>query len=120
MEKKDWLLLVLAAAKKKGLTPVQLQKSLFLIGAEIPESIRNGFYNFVQCDYGPSDKAIYADAQTLKSAALIRTGHKATRRRYFIASAGERQAKELASEISKRAVAYLRDVVAWCTSLSQA
>src|SRR4051794_25370784 len=80
MEKKDWLLLVLAAAKKNGLTPVQLQKSLFLIGAEIPESIRNGFYNFVQCDYGPSDKAIYADAQTLEAAALIRTAHKSTRR----------------------------------------
>ena len=71
MEKRDWLLLALAAAKTKGLTPVQIQKSLFLFGENMSGIGGSRFYKFVPYNYGPFDKRIYSDAEALETEGLV-------------------------------------------------
>ena len=46
MTRQDWLLLVLAAAGGKPLSPLQLQKSLFLVGHDLAKLVGAGFYTF--------------------------------------------------------------------------
>jgi hypothetical protein len=65
MQRQDWLLLVLCAAHQEGLTPVQLQKSLFLVGQELPRHVRSHFYAFFPYNYGPFDPQICRDADRL-------------------------------------------------------
>ena len=62
MTRQDWLLLVLAAADGKPLSPLQLQKSLFLVGYDLARLVGSDFYTFRPFDYGPFDAAVYRDA----------------------------------------------------------
>ena len=68
MTPKDWTLLVLASAGGP-LSPVQLQKTLFLIDRNLSRAQRGvtRFYNFRAYDYGPFDSAIYTDAVILQT-----------------------------------------------------
>ena len=63
MDRKYWTLLALGAAEGKALTPVKLQKTLFLLGQVFPKM--EDFYNFVPYDYGPFNASIYEDAKIL-------------------------------------------------------
>ena len=73
MQKEDFLLMVVASGKDEPLTPVQLQKSLFLIGehkdgfSEVPQS----FYDFRPYHYGPFDIRVYQDADVLAEQGLV-------------------------------------------------
>jgi hypothetical protein len=67
MERKHWTLLVLAAAGGDPLTPVQLQKTLFLLEKERPEVSGRNYYRFTPYAYGPFDSRVYADAEILAS-----------------------------------------------------
>ena len=46
MTRHDWLLLVLAAAEGDALSPLQLQKSLFLVGHGLAGLVSTDFYDF--------------------------------------------------------------------------
>ena len=71
MERKDWLLLIIKQADIRGLTPGQLQKSLFLFGkgAEKDKGIQP--YKFVIHHYGPVAKEIYSDTEYLHTCGLV-------------------------------------------------
>ena len=57
MDDRDFLLLVVASGKDKALTPVQLQKSLFLLGkTDLAEAVDSP-YDFEPYHYGPFDAA---------------------------------------------------------------
>src|SRR5436190_18669612 len=76
MEPKDWTLLVISAADSRGLSPVQLQKSLFLLerrlSEEAPaEKLGESFYEFVPYNYGPFDVKVYQDAEALEERGLV-------------------------------------------------
>src|SRR5947209_12101358 len=72
MEPNSWTLLVICAAKSNGLSPVQLQKSLFLLERRLPqEELGNEFYQFTPYNYGPFDVKIYQDAEALEEIGLI-------------------------------------------------
>jgi len=66
-----WVLLALLAAKDHSLTPVQLQKSLFLLGKRRPHDIGKAFYHFRPYDYGPFDVAVYTDTDQLVEEGLV-------------------------------------------------
>ena len=65
MSRADWTLLAISFAKGRGLSPVQLQKALFLLGRELPGEVGPNFYNFIAYNYGPFDRAVYTDASHL-------------------------------------------------------
>ena len=118
--RKDWLLLVLEAAKKQGLTPVQLQKSLFLIGKNFQNEVGHEFYCFDPYHYGPFDSAIYRDAELLAEEGLIEiltaTGRKYPK--YYLSSDGQQHALNLHQSVPQRLQTYIGDLIAWVQSIS--
>ena len=66
MDKKQVTLLnALQSAGSEGLTPVQIQKVMFLYGESLEAKEKADFYNFVPYNYGPFDKTIYSDLEKL-------------------------------------------------------
>jgi hypothetical protein len=118
MRRADWTLLAVTFANGNGLTPVQLQKSLFVLGRELPKEAGPDFYEFVAYDYGPFARSIYTDAQMLADAGLIAIGaDKSGLRIYTPTLRGFEVGGILRGNASTRAVEYLKSVVAWAQSL---
>jgi uncharacterized protein YwgA len=113
MERKHWTLLALAAANGEPVTPVQLQKSLFVLGEEMPAEVAPGFYEFAPYDYGPFCAEVYSDAEKLAADGLVELLPSANGRwtNYRATDAGMVRADQIVSA-NPRAAAYLRDVVA--------
>ena len=115
-----WVLLALLAGKRHSLTPVELQKTLFLLGARRSKEVGEGFYRFEPYDYGPFAVDVYRDADRLAADGLVAVDLSMGKslRQYRLTAAGLARAKELAGKVPERALAYLREVVAWAQSLS--
>lgn len=79
LHKKDWTLLAVALADGKPLSPVQLQKSVFLFGKLLPsEVLTEDFYEFVPYNYGPFCPEVYRDAEELAQEGLVQISSVAT------------------------------------------
>ena len=117
MTRHDWLLLVLAAAEGDTLSPLQLQKSLFLVGQGLAGLAEADFYDFQPRDYGPFAAAVYHDAeyQQLQGLVAIRP-HSRTKREFSLTAAGSSRAQTLVVELHSDAVRYCRGVVQWVQS----
>lgn len=120
MERKDFLLLVVAAGKSQPLTPVQLQKSLFLIErANLCEAPKL-FYQFQPYHYGPYDASIYSDADILQSELLVVRvpSSKGSWMETVISEAGLSRSSIFEESMSDSSVQYLHSVVEWVQSQS--
>ncbi len=118
IERKDWTLLVIAEADKTGLTPVKLQKSLFLLHHAMPKETKD-FYHFVAYNYGPFDIGIYHDADLLKKEGYVEThSAQSAGRKYNITSSGKKRAKELHEQVTEEATKYLKQLIDWMLPLS--
>lgn len=120
VDRSDWLLLALAAAPDHSLTPVQLQKSLFLLGDRRSAAVKPEFYDFAPYDYGPFCRDVYDDADRLSEEGLLRVENEGgrNRRRYVLTVEGERRVKTITTAAPEDGAAYLARVVQWATSLS--
>lgn len=120
MQRRDWNLLVLTTAGGEALTPVQLQKVLFLIGKNLPEEVSSGFYDFKPYDYGPFDATVYQDAEELEreKKAYIRSVPGRRWSEYGATPAGVEAAKQIKSELDPRILDYVDRLVEWARSLS--
>lgn len=118
MERKHWTLLAVAAAGGERVSPVQLQKVLFLLGREMPDAVRSGYYEFRPYNYGPFDSAVYADAQILADEGLININRPYRWDEYSVTPKGVAVAQRLRDDASPGAVVYLEKVVHWALSLS--
>ncbi len=112
-------MLAVAQAKGSGLSPVQLQKSLFLLGKELPEEVGPDFYSFIPHNYGPFDSSIYSDANLLAGIGLV-SRNLSSRGFWEYAPTGEgiAYAQKLTGGASPKAVSYLEKVVPWAQRLS--
>ena len=119
MERRDWVLLALSAAANDRLQPVQLQKSLFLLGERVPK-LGTDFYKFYPYHYGPFAREIYDDADALAAEGLvsIRRRPGSTWREYCATRDGLERAEQIASEVNPRAWAYLQRAVRWTEELT--
>jgi hypothetical protein len=121
MKPQQWTLLAICAAKEKGLSPVQLQKSLFLLERRLPkDELGESFYEFTPYNYGPFDVKIYQDAEALEEFGWIAITQPAEHRwkSYQATSSGLELATKLRAKVSSRAGAYLDEVVTWVLGLS--
>jgi uncharacterized protein YwgA len=119
MIREDSLLFVLDAAGDQGLTPVQLQKSLFLIGKALTAHLPPSFYNFIPHNYGPFDAQIYRDADRLRQEGLVEVRSDGRRwPQYYITSKGASHAKMLRQQVSPNVETYIGNTVHWAQSLS--
>lgn len=120
MTRRDWLLLALRFAQARGLSPIQLQKALFLLGRELPNVVGGGYYRFEPYNYGPFDKTVFEDANALAQANLIRIlpPTEARAKQYTIAPLGMARTDEIMEHAPARGVEYLKNVVEWVQELS--
>jgi uncharacterized protein YwgA len=115
MRRSDWTLLALAAAGGQPVTPVQLQKSLFLLSKECAAEVGEDFYRFEPYNYGPFDSSVYHDAEELcveQLACEIRSPQRSWAE-YAASTEGLKYAVALRGVAPQRAVKYLEAVVDW-------
>lgn len=103
MEQPSLVLAALAPAKGQSLSPVQVQKLLFLIDREIPNELGGHHFNFVPYDYGPFDNCVYNTLDLLALGNLVESLEEPGRRwkRYRLTPEGQKRGDEVLERISK-------------------
>ena len=115
LTRQDWLLLALSKSPGGTMSPVQIQKALFLFGQEVGGSLGTQFYSFEPYDYGPFDAAIYVDLRRMTSLGHVRGGWSPGRswKNYTITGTGREAARELERDADARLAAFLGRIVTW-------
>jgi uncharacterized protein YwgA len=119
--RRDWTLLAIAAAGGRPLTPVQLQKALFILGKEKRDRLGPAYYKFRPYNYGPFSPDVYVDADVLDSMGLVDVDPGSPTRSwstYRATPEGLEKAKQLRSKAPLDAAKYIEAVVAWARKLS--
>lgn len=115
----DWLLLALAEVDNGRMSPLQLQKTMFLMKMEAGEHVGQHFYNFVPYNYGPFDSTIYADTQAwISTGDIVAEDSGRNWQTYMITAAGLKRALEISEDVDQIAVDYLHRVANWVTGQS--
>jgi hypothetical protein len=119
-DRKDVLLAALALSDNRSLTPVQVQKAMFLIAAEAKQAAPGRFYKFEKYNYGPFCPDISSDLTEFERDDLLAVDQPLSRkvRSYRLTDQGVKAAALSESNLSPGLTEYLRSVVAWVTSLS--
>ena len=110
--------MAIAAANGEPLTPVQLQKTLFLLSQEKRGALGDDFYHFIAYDYGPFDQQIYRDAEDWAEQGAVSIQRPWRWAEYSATPDGVQLAAGFAKHAAPDAVDYLRRVVAWARNLS--
>jgi hypothetical protein len=120
LNRKDWALLAIAAAEGQSLSPVQLQKSLFLLGREMAPQVGTDFDQFEPYNYGPFDVRVYQDAELLERVGLVAISQAPGVRynEYRITTEGTTAARHVREQAPPKAADYLLRVVEWARGLS--
>lgn len=120
LSRQDWALLVIAAAKGETLTPVQLQKCLFLLGQEKSDVIGSDYYDFVAYDYGPFSSDIYRDAEQLENdgSVIIKYAPHGRWKEYLATPSGMQCADALRQSIDPEVTSFIDECVKWARNLS--
>ena len=115
LTRQDWLLLALSKSPGGALSPVQIQKALFLFNQEAGGSIGTEFYSFEPYDYGPFDAAIYVDLRRMMNGGHVRGEWRPGRRwkSYTITRHGRRAALVLEHDADARLTEFLGRIVVW-------
>jgi hypothetical protein len=112
----SWLLLAIVMSGKAGLSPVQLQRSLFLVAQKREEQVGAGFYEFEETNgAAPMSPALYVDIDTLVATAhVVKEWMPELSASVFrLSDTGWALAEELRSKVKKDALPGLEDAVAW-------
>lgn len=120
LNRRQWLLLALSEAPGNLMSPVQIQKTMFLFGQDAGNELGEGFYSFAPYDYGPFDPAIYRDLRTLESDGRVRQMWMEGRglRRYAVTRRGRETAECLRAKADPRLRDFLAELVSWVTEQS--
>ena len=113
--RQDWLLLALSKSPGGIMSPVQIQKTLFLFGQEVGDMLGTAFYSFEPYDYGPFDAAIYDDLRRMMKEGHVREVWCPGRRRknYLITKRGQEAALGLDGDADARLTEFLGRIVEW-------
>ena len=120
MDWAKWTLLAIAAAGPRGLTPVQLQKTLFVLGEFFPKEVGDNYYGFIPHYYGPFCQGIYSDAEQYaeQGLVLISSRSRTKNRIYKITAEGVTEAEEVEKDAPEDALGYLKEFVSWVQEMS--
>jgi hypothetical protein len=115
-ERKDWTLIAIALSRR-GLAPLQLQKSLHLLLQTYPRDVGSGYYEFRSMSSGHFSGDICPDAQALAAAGLVVVEISAQEgwQHYSATSAGLARVKQLEKFVRPPVLEYLRKVVEWAS-----
>jgi hypothetical protein len=118
--RQEWLLMALAHRNGQPMTPVQIQKAMFLMGMEAKQLVGSGFYKFVPYNYGPFDANVYHDLDGLAARGLV-TGDSFPGRSwktYAVTPVGVAEAARAKRTANETAVLFLGKVVDWVSSMN--
>lgn len=113
--RKFWPLMMLACAPNGVLSPVQMQKALFLMGEQDKEHVGDDFYDFAPHNYGPfsSDICRDIDALGVEGMAARVPSHSPNWSSYGLTDAGKEEGERALESLDPESAAYLREVVDW-------
>lgn len=118
LAREDWTLLVMATAKR-SLLPIQLQKSLYLLGQRFPRLTAGAFYTFRAISSGQFSEEISRDANLLTMVGLVSIDViDPGGRGYRVTPTGLGRARELENRADPDAIQFLRRTVAWVRTRS--
>jgi len=120
VERKHIMVLALARAQDQGLSPIQLQKSLFLVARSGLDGIPDPFYSFQPYNYGPFDSAVYRDVSQLIEEGLVHDTRPPGQGwpQFTITSRGSSYVDEVKSQVSQSLSSHIEAVVDWVEPLS--
>ena len=118
MKRSDWTLLALAAGNGRPLSPVQLQKVLFLLGEK--GKVGRGYYQFRPYNFGPFSPDIYVDAESLERMGLARIDRAEPGRPWAVYAATPEgiSAAEKLDGLDRSTRQYVKALVEWAKGLS--
>jgi hypothetical protein len=118
MNKKEILLLSLSGGYR--FSPVQVQKLLFLIDKNLPDTAGTPFFNFQPYDYGPFDKDVYLELEGLSKEGLVEIyqEHLSGHRWYALTPEGAKKAQDLAARLDAKSADYIEKLSEFVRSLS--
>lgn len=118
-DRHDWLLQALAHQKDGRLTPVQVQKIMFLMKMEAGRKVGRKFYDFEPYNYGPFCADIYRDLESLRDQGLLEINNLGRSwSAYSITDKGRGAARDAQQHLNDKAIDYLGKVTDWVTSLT--
>ena len=117
---RDWILLTIYNTKGEQLSPVQLQKSLFLLRENKPSAIDEDFYSFVPYNYGPFCGEVYSDTEALALEGLITFGRRVGQgwTGYSLTNKGKEYVETLIEGANPEDLKYFSEIVQWVRGLS--
>ncbi len=117
---RDWLLLAISSANGRAVSPVQLQKCLFLLSKKIPDQTGPSFYKFIPHNYGPFSSSIYHDAEIMEEEGLLVSTRPPGRNwvEYSATPIGMEQSSVIERELPAPVVQYVKDTMIWCRDQS--
>ena len=120
MNRNAWALLALRETEGHRLSPVKMQKTLFLVAQNLAQEVGPEFYHFEAYHFGPFDSAVYRDLDELVNAGLVKKVRAAEHagKDYELTELGKRIADRYARAANEKVVRYLKAVVEWVKPLS--
>ena len=120
LARQHWLLIALSKSPGGVMSPVQIQKALFLFGQEAGSAVGTEFYSFEPYDYGPFDAAIYVDLRRFTNEGHVRRQWHPGRswKSYAITGSGRHAALALEPDADTRLTEFLERIVAWVKARS--
>lgn len=110
-------IIALGLAAPKKLTPVQLQKTVFLFQKAIEEGNWNKMlaskYEFVPYDYGPFCKQVYRDVSAARVEGLADVDESSRYVQYAATSIGKQQAEQSLEDLPAPLANHMRDLAKW-------
>jgi len=114
MDRSDRTALALALAGDRGLTPVQLQKAVFLLQELVPAQADR--YCFTPHNYGPFCGEVYDDARNLQANGVVSISERGASGypEYRITADGQESVSARSADgLNQEEVAHARRIVEW-------
>ena len=113
----QWLLLALAFAPDGRFSPIQAQKTMFLLSMEAKDYVGSGFYKFKPYLYGPYSHQLASDLEKMRrEGKVIADGSPFSRVSYVLAPQGAEEAKGLRASADPKVLEFLHRTVGWVKS----
>ncbi len=121
MNRKQAVLAAMAASNGAAHSPVQIQKLVFLLDRNVPELVTEGpGFSFEPYDYGPFDRTVYSELDSLSSEALseIQQVPDLRRRSYRLTPTGQVAGEQILSQMRPENADYVKRLSSFVRGLS--
>ena len=119
MERQPLVLAALAGGGENArYWPVQVQKLFFLVDREASRLVDGPHFEFQPYDYGPFDRAVYVELDSLQAQGLVNAQNTGRYRVYSLSPEGYRQGMHNLHRLGNPARSYIEQAARWVLSLN--